>query len=276
MKNKKKKILSTVSFIVSVVLFLGFIMPFLIVVLNSFKSRIDVVKNPLKFPESISFENYKNAIETMKFGLAVRNSFIVTLLSISLILVFSSMLAYFLVRYKWKMNKIIFMFLVVSMIIPFQAIMIPFVTVYGKIGLLDNKYSLSFFYLGFGLSLATFMYHGFIKGISQEIEESAAIDGASRFKTFWVIVFPILKPITTTIAILDVLWIWNDFLLPSLVLMTDEQRTLPLSTYHFYGTYTTEYSMAMAVLVLSVLPVLVFYLFMQKQIVKGVMEGAIK
>ena len=130
--------------------------------------------------------------------------------------------------------------------------------------------------LGFGLSLAVFMYHGFIKSIPLELEEAAMIDGATRFQTFWKIVFPIMKPITMTITTLDMLWIWNDFLLPSLVLIAPNERTLQLSTYYFSGTYTIDYGLSMSALMLSILPILIIYLFLQKSIIGNVLQGSIK
>lgn len=144
------------------------------------------------------------------------------------------------------------------------------------VGVWQNGTALIFFYMGFGMPMTTFMYHGFMKGISKEMEEAALIDGCSHFYCFWKIVFPNLKPITTTILIVNILWIWNDFLLPSLVLIKDNNRTIPLSTFYFFGEYTAELGLAMAALILSVLPVVVIYLFLQKQIVTGVMDGAIK
>ena len=250
--------------------------PFFMVVLNSFKSKIDIVENPLSMSGFVGFENFAKAFSIMKYFSAIKNSIIVTVLSLSLIIVFASMLAYFLVRWKWRINKAIFIVLVASMIIPFQTLMIPLVSIYGRIGILNSMGSLVYFYLGFGLPLATFMYHGFIKGISREMEEAAIIDGCGSYGVFWRIVFPNLGPITATILILDLLWIWNDFLLPSLVLTRDTQRTLPLSTFYFFGSYTAEFGLGMAALIISILPLLVIYLLLQKQIIKGVMDGAIK
>lgn len=263
-------------FAVSAIMFVLFIFPLFMIFLNSLKPRLDIVRNPLGLPGELSFANYKDAFETMNFTHALLNSVIVTVVSVVLIIMFSSMLAYFLVRWKWKLNNYILMILVSSMIIPFQAIMIPFVTIYGNLHMLNSKWSLAYFYLGFGLALATFMYHGFVKGVPKELEEAALIDGAGKMRVFARVVFPILKPISTTLAILDVLWIWNDFLLPSLVLVSEGDRTLPLSTFYFFGKYTSDYGVAMAALVLSVVPVIVFYLFMQKQIIQGVVEGAVK
>ncbi|WP_068784880.1 carbohydrate ABC transporter permease [Paenibacillus phocaensis] len=263
-------------FIVSALTLVLFIFPLLMIFVNSLKPRLDIVRDPLSLPGSLSFGNYKEAFETMNFSHALLNSVIVTVLSVGLILIFSSMLAYFLVRWKWKINNYILMILVSSMIIPFQAVMIPFVSIYGDLNMLNSKWWLAYFYLGFGLAMATFMYHGFVKGVPKELEEAALIDGAGKLRVFAQVVFPILKPISTTLAILDVLWIWNDFLLPSLVLISEDDRTLPLSTFYFFGKYTSDYGVAMAALVLSMIPVIIFYLFMQKQIIRGVVEGAVK
>jgi raffinose/stachyose/melibiose transport system permease protein len=212
----------------------------------------------------------------MNFGSALINSLLVTTISVTVIILCSSMLAYYLVRTNSKLSKVIFMSLVASMIIPFQSLMIPFVTIFGNIGLLNSRGMLIYFYLGFGISMATFMYHGFIKSIPIELEEAAIIDGASQIQVFFKVVFPMLSPTTATIAILDVLWVWNDFLLPSLVLVNDDVRTLPLSTFYFFGKYTANYSVAMAALVLVLLPILIFYFIMQKKIIAGVADGAIK
>jgi raffinose/stachyose/melibiose transport system permease protein len=272
----RKKINSLSLFVIAIVLFILYIFPFFLIIINSFKTRQEIVLNPLTFPKSWSLENYIQANEMMHFSKAFFNSLIVTVFAVLFIIIFSAMLAYFLVRWKWKMNTVILLALVSSMIIPFQSLMIPFVSIYGNLGLLNSKYSLIFFYLGFGISLATFMYHGFIKSIPLELEEAAIIDGASRFQVFMKVVFPMLAPITTTIAILDVLWIWNDFLLPSLVLISEDNRTIPLSTFYFFGKYTSSYGPAMAALVLSIIPVIIFYLIMQRRIIKGVIDGAIK
>lgn len=263
-------------YIVSTILFLLFTFPFFLIVINSFKERVDIIRDPLALPESFSFSNYIEAFKAMDFLKALTNSLIVTIGSVALIIVFSSMLAYFLVRWKWKMNGILFTILIAAMIIPFQSLMIPFVSIYGGLELLDSKFMLMIFYLGFGLGLATFIYHGFIKSIPVELEEAAVIDGASRLQIFWRVVFPILKPVTVTVIILDVLWIWNDFLLPSLVLMSESNRTIPLSTFTFFGTYTNNYGLAMSALVLAIIPIIVFFLLLQKHIIQGVVDGAIK
>ena len=275
MKNKKL-IVNIIKYIVISGLLLVYIVPFVFVLINSFKARKDIIANPLALPSTFKFTNFIDAFEKMNYGHAFVNTLIITVISVLVIIIFSSMTAYILVRKDWKFNKFIFFGMVLSMIIPFQGIMIPLVSIYGSIGMLNTKWALIYMYLGFGLSLAVFMYHGFIKSIPVELEEAAMIDGASRFQTFWQIVFPIMKPITMTITTLDMLWIWNDFLLPSLVLIAPNERTLQLSTYVFNGTYTTDYGLSMSALMLSILPVLIIYLFLQKSIIGGVLQGSIK
>lgn len=276
MMTKSSRSNKAVFLILNILLLILFVFPLFMIIVNSFKTRIDIVRNPLTLPAEWSFANYIEAYKTMGFNTAFFNSLIITVLSVVLILIFSSSLAFFLVRWKWKINNIILMMLIASMIIPFQAIMIPFVSMYGNLDMLNSKWSLIYFYLGFGISLSTFMYHGFVKGVPKEMDEAALIDGAGKIRLFANIIFPILKPITTTIAILNVLWIWNDFLLPSLVLVAPGDRTLPLSTFYFFGKYTSNYGVAMAALVFSMIPVVVFYVVMQRQIIQGVVEGAVK
>ncbi|TYP71083.1 carbohydrate ABC transporter permease [Paenibacillus methanolicus] len=253
-----------------------FIVPFVVLILNSFKENKAITSNPLSLPERLDFTNYKNAFEQMNYLTAFSNTLVITLVSVLLISMFAAMTAHYFVRNNTKFNQYTFMIMVASMIIPFQAIMIPLVKIYGSLGMLDNKWSLIYMYLGFGSSLAVFIYHGFVKSIPAELEEAAMIDGCTRTQTFFRIVFPVLTPTTATIAILNVLWIWNDYLLPSLILVDPEQRTLPLSTYSFQGTYTSDYGPLMAALVLTILPIIVVYLFAQKYIIQGVMQGSIK
>lgn len=274
--KKKDKIMVVLKFLVLGICFLVYMVPFIFVLINSFKTRKEILLNPMALPTKLNFENYITAFSKMQYIHAFINSFIITIFSVLFIVLFSSMTAYIFVRKKWKINQIMFFIMVASMIIPFQAIMIPLVKIYGSIGMLNSKWALIYMYIGFGTSLAVFMYHGFIKSIPLELEEAAMIDGASGMQLYWTIVFPLLKPITMTIAILDVLWIWNDFLLPSLVLISPEQRTLPLSTFYFYGTYTIDFGLSMAGLMLTIIPIIILYLFLQKYIINGVLQGSIK
>ncbi|MDQ0113617.1 carbohydrate ABC transporter permease [Paenibacillus harenae] len=275
MKNSS----STVAWTKFAVLFaclLLFVFPFLLLLVNSFKENKAITSSPLSLPESFSMTNYSDAFGKMDYVSAFTNSIIVTLLSVLLISLLAAMTAHYFVRHQTKFNQYTFFLMVAAMIIPFQAIMIPLVKIYGSIGFLDSKWALIYMYIGFGSPLAVFIYHGFVKSIPAELEEAALIDGCTRTQTFFRIVFPVLMPTTVTIAILNVLWIWNDFLLPSLVLIAPDERTLPLSTFYFFGTYTVDYGPLMAGLMLTILPVLIVYLFAQKYIIQGVMQGSIK
>ncbi|MBZ4665165.1 carbohydrate ABC transporter permease [Mahella sp.] len=274
--QKKNGALNAIKIVVLSVVFLLYIFPFFVVLINSFKDRKDILMNPLMIPAKLNLNNYIEAFTKMDYTHAFVNSLIITIFSVILIIVLSAMTAYIFVRRNWKFNQFMFFFMIASMTIPFQAIMIPLVKIYGSIGMMNNKWSLVYMYIGFGASLAVFIYHGFIKSIPLELEEAALIDGCSPLQTFFKIVFPLLKSTTVTIAILDILWIWNDFLLPSLVLISPEQRTLPLSVFYFYGTYTIEYGYAMAGLMLAIIPIIIVYLIMQRQIIEGVLRGSIK
>jgi raffinose/stachyose/melibiose transport system permease protein len=263
------------TFIVGTILAFAYVFPVFLVFVNSLKLKYDILANPLSIPTSITWDNFQQALEKMNFYRSLTNSIIITVLSVSLLIFFSSMLAYYLARTKKKHTKYIFLILVTSMIVPFQALMIPFMARFAPFVSWNNRGALIFFYIGFGTALSTFLYHGFISNIPTEIDEAASIDGASDLTAFWKIIFPMMRPITATVAIINALWIWNDFLLPRLVL-TDESQTLPLSTYLFYGQYSIEYGQAMAGLVLAVIPIVIFYLVLQKQFISGISQGAVK
>lgn len=267
------------SWIKTILLTIGlilFIVPFVLLLLNSFKENNAITSNPLSLPDSFDLTNYKYAFDKMGYIVAFSNSLIVTVVSVLLISLIAAMTAHYFVRNNTKINQYTFLIMVASMIIPFQAIMIPLVKIYGSLDMMNSKWSLIYMYLGFGSSLAVFIYHGFVKSIPAELEEAAMIDGCTKTQTFFRIVFPVLMPTTATISILNVLWIWNDFLLPSLILVNPDERTLPISTYNFYGTYTVDYGPLMAGLVLTILPIIIVYLGAQKFIIQGVMQGSIK
>ena len=263
------------TFWVGLILAFAYFFPFFLVFVNSVKLKFDILENPLAFPAEITWENYQQALTKMEFFRSLTNSLIITVLSVSLLIIFSSMLAYYLARTKTKSSKYIFLGLVASMIVPFQALMIPFMALFDPFVSWNNRAALVFFYIGFGVALSTFLYHGFITTIPTEIDEAASIDGASDMVAFWRIIFPMMRPITATVAIINALWIWNDFLLPRLVL-TRETQTLPLSTYLFFGQYSIEYGQAMAGLALAVIPIVIFYLILQKQFISGISQGAVK
>ena len=276
----KKKVVGIVGFIVIAALFVLYMVPFFVVILNSFKQKRDIITNPLSFiaEKGYTLENYVRAFEKMDFLKAFGNSLFVTCLSTLLVVIIASMTAYYFSRANNWFSKIFFALMIAAMIIPFQAIMIPLVSIYGaNLNLLNHKLTLVFMHTGFAMSMSVFIYQGFIKsGRPASLEEAAYLDGCTKVQTFFKVVFPLLKPTTATLVILNVLAFWNDYLLPSLVLGKKELYTLPLSTYVFYGTYSANYGVIMAALVLTVAPIVILYLFLQKQIIDGVVAGAVK
>lgn len=276
----KKRILSATGFITVILMFILYMIPFILVILNSFKKKRDIITNPFSIiaEKGYTLDNYAKAFEKMEFLKAFTNSFIITGLSTIAVIILAAMVAYYFTRSKNTFSRILFAMMAASMIIPFQAIMIPLVSIYGaKLHLLNSRLTLIFMHTGFAMSMSVFIYQGFIKsGIPISLEEAAYLDGCSKTQTFFKIVFPLLKPTTATLVILNVLAFWNDYLLPSLVLGKKELYTLPLSTYTFYGTYSADYGVIMAALVLTIAPILILYLFLQKQIINGVVAGAVK
>jgi len=262
------------------VVFLFYLTPFVMVVINSLKQKRDIIKNPFSLnPEmGMSLENYAKAFEKMNYVKVFGNSLLITGMSTLIVIMLSSMCAYYIVRAKNKGANLIYALMIASMIIPFQSLMIPLVSIYGaKLQLMNNRGMLIYMHVGFAMSMSVFMFSGFIKsGVPVSLEEAAYLDGCSKFQTFTKVVFPLLKPTTSTLIILNVLAFWNDYLLPSLVLGKKELYTLPLSTYAFYGTYSADFGTIMAALVLTLAPILILYLFLQKQIISGVVAGAVK
>lgn len=262
------------------VMFLLYMIPFVLIILNSFKYKRDIIKSPfsLSAEQGFTLDNYVVAFEKMSFIRSFGNSLFVTGFSTLIVTILASMTAYYFVRARNKFSAVCFSLMAASMIIPFQAIMIPLVSIYGaKFNMLNHRTSLIFFHVGFAMSMSVFIFQGFIKSsIPLSLEEAACLDGCSKPQTFFMVVFPLLKPITSTLVILNVLAFWNDYLLPSLVLGKKQIMTLPLSTYAFYGTYSADYGTIMAGLVLTVAPVLILYLLLQKQIISGVVAGAVK
>ena len=279
--GSKRKMTNALAMTGLIIIFIAYMFPFVMVVINSLKEKRDIIKSPFSWLftiKGLSFDNFVKAFTQMDFLNAFKNSLIVTVCSTLLVTLLASMLAYYIVRHNNKISKITFALMVASMIIPFQAIMIPLVSIYGgTLNVLNHRLTLIFMHTGFSMSMSVFMFHGFIKGnIPIALEEAAYIDGCTHTQTFFKIVFPLLKPIISTMVILNSLAFWNDYLLPSLVLTDKELLTLPLSTYSFYGTYSADYGTIMAGLLLCVIPILILYVILQKQIIGGVVSGAVK
>ena len=277
----KRKVTNILAMLGLIIIFIAYMFPFIMVVINSLKQKRDIIKSPFSWLftiKGLSFDNFVKAFTQMDFLNAFKNSLIVTVSATVLVTLLAAMLAYYIVRHNNRISKLTFGLMVASMIIPFQAIMIPLVSIYGgTLNLLNHRITLIFLHTGFSMAMSVFMFHGFIKGnVPLALEEAAYIDGCTHSQTFFKIVLPLLKPIISTMVILNSLAFWNDFLLPSLVLTDKKLLTLPLSTYSFYGTYSADYGTIMAGLLLCVVPILVLYVALQKQIIGGVVAGAVK
>lgn len=277
--KKSKRVGNNVIFFVLLILSVLFLVPIIIVIINSFKSRIYISSQPLKLPNAETFvalENYINGVTSSDFFSAFLRSLFITVVSVILIVLFASMAAWYIVRSNSKITKGIYYMLVFSIIVPFQMVMYTMTYVANRANL-DNLFGITFVYLGFGAGLSVFMLCGFIKSIPLEIEEAAMIDGTSPIQAFFTVVFPMLKPTAITVAILNTMWIWNDYLLPYLVLGSDK-KTIPVAIQlAMQGAYgSTDYGGFMAMLVLAIVPIIIFYIFCQKYIIKGVVAGAVK
>lgn len=277
----KRKVANILAMAGLIILFIAYMFPFIMVVINSLKQKRDIIKSPFSWLftiKGLSFDNFEKAFTQMDFLNAFKNSLIVTVSATVLVTMLAAMLAYYIVRNNNIISKITFALMVASMIIPFQAIMIPLVSIYGgTLNILNHRVTLIFMHTGFAMAMSVFMFHGFIRGnVPIALEEAAYIDGCTHSQTFFKIVLPLLKPIISTMVILNSLAFWNDYLLPSLVLTDKKLLTLPLSTYSFYGTYSADYGTIMAGLLLCVLPILILYVILQKQIIGGVVAGAVK
>lgn len=278
-KSKTSKIFANIALVAFCLLYL---FPIYLILTNSFKSRSQMYESMVALPEKLTAKYYVSALGKMNFATSITNSLILTLVSIAILVVLCSMTAWMFVRTKNRMSNFLFGVLVATMLIPFQTIMMPLMQEMNWIGnhtgikMTDTIPGLIFMYIGFGAGMGVFLYHGFISSIPVSLEEAAIIDGCNTWQVFWDIVFPMLKPTTMTVIILDVIWIWNDYLLPSLTLKAKANRTIPISTAKFFGQYTISWNEAMAALVVTIIPVAIFYLACQKYIIKGVAAGAVK
>jgi raffinose/stachyose/melibiose transport system permease protein len=269
-----KALISTILFVLGVL----FISPILIILLNSFKGRFFISDQPFQLPTSDTFvglENYVGGVAKTGFFSAFGLSMFITVSSVAVIVFFTSMTAWYITRVKTKLTGLLFYMFVFSMIVPFQMVMFTMTKVANMLHL-DNPVGIVFIYLGFGAGLSVFLFSGFIKSIPVEIEEAAMIDGYSPPQLFFKVVLPLLKPIAITVAILNVMWVWNDYLLPLLVIGS-EYKTVPIAIQYLKGGYgSIDMGAMMAMLVLAIVPVIIFFLFGQRYIIEGVVAGAVK
>ena len=276
-ERRNKTILTVVLSIISVI----YVIPVLMVVINSFKLNTYVKTDTFALPFGEMSAGLDNFIKGMTFGNypfldSVKYSIIVTVLSTALILVCTSMAAWYITRVDSPFCRALYFLCVFSMVVPFQMVMFTLSKTADKLRL-NTPWTIPIVYLGFGAGLAIFMFVGFVKSIPLEIEEAAAIDGCGPVRTFFMVVVPMLKPTMISVGILEIMWVWNDYLLPVLVLDINEYRTIPIHIQYLKGSYgTVDLGATMALILLSIIPVIVFYLTCQKHIIKGVAAGAVK
>lgn len=277
--TERKRLSNTLSFSFLLLLSIVFLFPLYLVLINSFKSKFNIISEPFAFPNDDTFvglENYINGINSSGIIGAFIRTAIITVGSVLAIVVFTSMTAWYITRVKTKVNRIIYYLFLFSMIVPFQMVMFTMTDICYRLGL-NSVLGIIPVYLGFGSGLSVFMFSGFVKGLPREIEEAAMIDGCSPIKTFFYVVFPILKPTAITVAILNAMWIWNDFLLPYLLLGSTDKTLSVAIQLTMQGAYgAIDWGGFMSMLVLAIIPIVIFYLLCQKYIIKGVIDGAVK
>ena len=276
-KNKNKTALTVLFAVIAVV----YLLPIFLVLMNSFKSNAAVNLNPFAIPDGESFVGWANYIKGMTFGnypffKSVMYSVLITVLSVALILVCTSMAAWYISRVGGRISNTVYFLCVFSMVVPFQMVMFTLSRTADALGL-NKPWTIPIIYLGFGAGLAVFMFVGFVKSIPLEIEEAAAIDGCGPVRTFFLVVLPMLKPTLISVGVLEIMWVWNDYLLPYLVLDRTEYMTIPIHIQYLKGSFgSVDLGATMALILLSIVPVIVFYLTCQKHIIKGVAAGAVK
>ena len=273
-RKKTKKIVLT---IIMLILALIYIYPVFLMVINSVKPFGEVIMDVIALPSKIEWSNYTYVMDKMKYGKLFLNNVIITVIGIVGIIIFSSMSAYIISRKKNKYTRFAQFMITTPMLIPFQTIMITLLKVMNVVNLSGSKVGLGIQYWGFGIPMAAFIYGNFMSTIPKELDESAFIDGAGTFRTYRSIIFPLLKSVTFTVIVIDVMWIWNDFLLPYLVLDLNKYKTISIAIQYMKGSYgRVDMGAVMAALILAVIPVIIFYLSCQKHIIKGVAAGAVK
>ena len=276
-ERRRKTVMSVVLTVICII----YVLPVLTVVINSFKLNTFVKTETFALPNAESAAGFSNFVKGMTFGnypfwKSALYSVLITVLSTALILLFTSMAAWYIARVNSAFCKIIYYLCVFSMVVPFQMVMFTLSKTADKLKL-NTPWTIPIVYLGFGAGLAIFMFVGFVKSIPLEIEEAASIDGCGPLRTFFSVVFPMLKPTMISVGILEIMWVWNDYLLPVLVLDINEYRTIPIHIQYLKGSYgTVDLGATMALILLSIIPVIIFYLACQKYIIKGVAAGAVK
>ncbi len=273
MKTAKKSSLGVLMGVVALL----WLIPLYYLVINSFKPIRDVIMHTGEFPKSLYLDNFAEVWKMTNYPVLLRNSFVVTAGAVALIVLLSSMAGYKLARSRSKGANWIILYFLVAMVVPFQAIMIPLVRLMSNLHLVDNLFGIVLLYGALQAPMAIYLYYGAAKGISPALEESAKIDGAGPFRTFFSVVFPLLAPMTVTVIILNSLWIWNDFLLPLVMLSSPLKKTIPLGTTAlFFGQFMNKWNLGITAIFIASLPMLILYLALQKFVVRGITEGSVK
>ncbi len=276
--KQKKEISHAIIYVILTILSVAFLIPILLVIMNSFKNKLFISTTPFELPNEQSFMGLKNYVEGLTkihFFDSIGYSLFITVFSVLAIVIFCSMTAWYITRVKGKVTTVLYYMFIASMVVPFQMVMYT-MTKTANVLHLDNYVGIVALYLGFGAGMSVFMYSGFVKGIPMELEEAALIDGCSPFSMFVKVIFPILKPISITVAILNAMWIWNDYLLPYLVIGT-KYRTIPVAIQYLKSGYgSIDYGHLMAAIVVALIPIVIFYFACQKYIIEGIVEGAVK
>lgn len=274
---KKDKILRGVLYVFLILFLLIYLAPLALVVLNAFKRYDEIMTDVLALPQQFTFENIQVVFQNMKYPTAFLNTLIVTVVGTLGIVILGSMAGYKMARVRTRYSKLCFMLCITPMMIPFQSFMITLVKIAVGMNLTNSVWGLSIIYWGLGTPMAIFLYQGFSKGIPTELEECAILDGCSQFRLFTRIIFPLLKSTTASVIVVNAMWLWNDFLLPLLIIGgSKNNKTLQLAAYGFMGQYKMEWQNIMAAAILIIIPALVIYLIFQKHIIKGMVAGAVK
>ena len=275
-KHKKHIIKTWILSIAALAVGIVFVSPLYLVFVNSVKTVREIYLSPLGLPVEISWNNFGRVMEKIDFGQALKNSLFFVVFGVAGLLVICSIAAYSVARHRTRVNKFVYLLLVSSILVPFQTVMIPLIKIIASIGLYNTRIGVLLAYYGYGIPFAVFLFYGFLSSIPREIEEAALIDGGSLFQVYRCIILPLLKPICVTVAVLDVLWIYNDFLLPFVLISDNELRTLPLVMYTFFTAYERPWDLAMASLTMVLTPAIIMFVILQKQITGGIVSGAVK
>ena len=276
MVDKKRGLGSFIGEILMIGVCIIFFIPFYYLIVNTFKSPQEALSSPMSLPiQSFTTELYQKALETINFWGSFRNSIVITVVSVAIIIIIGSMASYAINRHQNKLTKFLFFYFLIGFMVPAQTTLIPLFNLMSNLHLQNSILGMIVLYSSW-CNFGMFMYQGFLGGVPKDLEEAALIDGANLWQMFWKIVFPLLKPVTTTIVIFDVMWIWNDFMMPYLFISSSDKFTLIMEVYKGVGQFSNNWTVMLCTMVIVLIPITVFYLFMQKNIIAGITSGAVK